>query len=111
MFNMSSSAFCHGLDFRFPDPGGQVYRWCGFRLTRVVARDDGSWFVVCGNGPGVPGELRGGWIAGGGRIAGLRWITRGGHRVDCGLFAPDPRARNWRRLLVRLRVPMHSPLS
>ena len=108
---MSSNAFCQNLEFVFPDPAGNIVRLFGFRLRRFVARADGQWFVESGRGEGLDAELRAGWIAGGGRLLGLRWKTRNGGWVECGLLCLRPGNPDWRRLLVRLRVPMKASLS
>jgi hypothetical protein len=77
----------------------------------MVAGADGRWFLVPTRGEGVIAELRAGWIAGGGRLVGLRWRTRAGDRFDCGLLCLRPNEAGWRRLLVRLRVPMSAPFA
>jgi hypothetical protein len=112
---MSSNAFYQNLEFTFPDPAGNIYRLFGFRLRRLVARADGEWFVETDRIEGSLAELQAGWVAAGGRLVGLRWRIRDGggkgERVDCGLCCAQPELPDWRRLLVRLRVPMRAPLS
>lgn len=111
MSSMSSTAFCQTLEYVFPDPSGNIFRFSGFRLRRIVARADGRWFLVPNRGEGAIAELHAGWIAGGCRLVGLRWRTRAGDRFDCGLLCLRPAEPGWRRLLVRLRVPMSAPFA
>ncbi|MBT8442321.1 MAG: hypothetical protein KJO76_08045 [Gammaproteobacteria bacterium] len=108
---MSSSAFCQILEFRLPDPSGNILRFSGFRLRRIVARTDGRWFLVPCRGDGAIADLQAGWVAAGGRLLGLRWKTRTGERFECGLLCLQPEEAGWRRLLVRLRVPMSPPFA
>lgn len=108
---MWSNAFCQTVDFEFPDRSGAILRFSGFGLRRIIAHPSGDWSVVLKSGERVDVELVRGWAAGGMRAVGLQWEARDRRRFSCGLCCLSPSQDPWRRLLVRLRVPMSPRLS
>lgn len=108
---MWSNAFCRTLEIALPDPSGTIVRPFGFGICAIVAHVSGDWTLRLCGGEICDVQLRGGWIAGGGRAVGLRWISSDRRRFACGLISRDLEADDWRRLLVRLRVPMATQLS
>ncbi len=108
---MWSNAFCQTLELEFPDGSGTFYRLFGFRIRRIVAHASGDWSLQLRSGERVRVRLEHGWIAASGRVVGLRWVGDQRSRYDCGIFCVEPRRADWRRLLVRLRVPMPGRLS
>jgi len=86
-------------------------RLSGFRVRRIIAHASGRWSLDLGNDECVEVELLHGWIAWGGRLVGLCWMSRERGRFVCGLCCLEPGLDRWRRLLVRLRVPMPAQLS
>jgi len=105
------NGFYQTLEFELPDPSGTVRRFSGYRLRRIIAHASGRWSLDPGTGEYVDVEILHGWIGGGGRLVGLRWRSRDGRRFVCGLCCPKPDHDRWRRLLVRLRVPVPQQLS
>jgi hypothetical protein len=108
---MWSNAFCQTIDLGFPDPDGAMRRFAGARLTRIVAHASGRWLLELRSGERFAAELTHGWIAGGGRLVGLRWSARGRGPQSCCLYCAEPARDRWRRLLTRVRVPMATGLS
>jgi len=95
----------------FPDPSGSVLRFSGYRIRRIIAHASGRWSLDVGDREYVDVELLHGWIGAGGRLVGLRWMSGERRRFVCGLCCREPTRDPWRRLLVRLRVPMPPRLS
>ena len=108
---MWSNGFWHAIEIAIPDPDAAVRRWFGRELLALGTSPSGRWLLTLDDESPVAARLERGWIAGGGRVVGLRWITSDGRRVECGLYCARPGARRWRRLLVRLRVPLSGRLS
>ena len=108
---MWSNGFYQTLELELPDPSGVVLRFSGSGIRRVIAHASGRWSLDLGQDACFEVELLHGWIGGGGRLVGLRWMSREGCRFVCGLCCLDPDRDRWRRLLVRLRVPMPPRLS
>lgn len=109
---MWSNAFYQTVDLRLPDPSRVAFRYAGFGIRRIVAHASGEWALVLEDGEHFDVELRYAWIAAAGHLAGIDWRGREEpRRISCGLYCLDPAQDTWRRLLVRLRVPMPTRLS
>jgi hypothetical protein len=108
---MWSNAFHQTLEFKFPDSSGTATRLFGFGIRRMIGHASGCWTLETRSGGCVEGRLRHGWIAAGGRLVGLCWTSEDGHRYACVLLTVHPGRARWRRLLVRLRVPMLQRLT
>ncbi|MGI9342670.1 MAG: hypothetical protein ACR2QV_07450 [Gammaproteobacteria bacterium] len=108
---MWSNAFCQTLELRFPDPAGAFARPFGRRIQRILVHASGAWSLGLADGRTVDASLRAGWIAAGGRAVGLSWMGDDRRRYACMILCTRPEQRPWRRLLVRLRVPMTTQLS
>lgn len=111
VFSMWSNAFHQTLEFSFPDSSGAVRCLFGFGVRRIVAQGSGRWVLDTDDEGCIEASLRHGWIAAGGRMIGLCWISDGGRRFRCGLLTFHPEQARWRRLLVRLRVPLSQRLT
>lgn len=108
---MWSNGLSQTLELEFPDESGTVFRVFGLGIRRIVAHASGDWSLQLRSGERVRVRLRHGWIAASGRAIGLRWVSADRRRFACGICCVDPRRAGWRRLLVRLRVPMPGRLS
>jgi hypothetical protein len=108
---MWSNAFYQTLEIRLPDPAGSLVRPFGQRIQRILVHASGAWSLGLADGSAVDVSLRAGWIAAGGRAVALSWIADDRRRYVCMILCTRPEERRWRRLLVRLRVPMAAQLS
>lgn len=121
---MWSNGFYRTIELASADRAAPVVRLFGGRVASVVAQASGSWSLRLVSRPasaaargGALGDewlevrLTHGWIAVGGRLIGLRWVARDGRRFSCWLWCRRPGSARWRRLLVRLRVPMAAGLA
>jgi len=104
--SMWSNAFHQTLELEFPDSSGTATRLFGFGIRRMIGHASGRWTLETRVGGYVEVRLCYGWVAAGGRLVGLCWTSEDGRRFTCGLLAFHPGRARWRRLLVRLRVPM-----
>jgi hypothetical protein len=108
---MWSNAFYQTLEIELPDPSGTVIRLFGFGICRMIAHASGRWTLDTRGAGCIEARLQYGWIAGGGRLVGLCWMGEDGRRYACGWLSVRPELARWRRLLVRLRVPMPQRLT
>ena len=109
--SMWSNAFHQTLEIEFPDASGSVLRLFGFGIRRMIAHGSGRWTLDIRRRGCIEARLQYGWIAAGGRLVGLCWKGEDGRRYACGLYAIGPERARWRRLLVRLRLPMTQRLT
>ena len=108
---MWSNAFYQTLDLDLSGSKSSIWRLFGFNICRVIAHPSGRWVLETRTGRLVDAHLHSGWIAGGGRFTGLSWAGSDGNRYACALFAVHPEGAQWRRLLVRLRLPIPERLA
>jgi hypothetical protein len=75
-------------------------------ITRIVAQQSGNWIIETEPGERLEVRLISGWIIGSGLSIGLCWKSSDGRCFRSWLtsWRQDPVA--WRRLQVRLRMPV-----
>ena len=113
---MWSNGFYQTIDLACAERGGPVVRWFGRRVLVIRAHGSGRWSLKMAATGGCPEawvdvRLTHGWIAAGGRLMGLRWVTADQKPWVCCLSCRNMGAVGWRRLLVRLRVPIMLSLA
>ncbi len=115
---MSSSRFLHTIEIR----SGRAARLFGSgrRLDRFTLDMKGDWQLYFDSGSGVAARLVSAWVFAG-RLLALSWqVTPGGdagstfaggkrvvsRRVNAWVFRHGVHGDSWRRLMVRLRLPV-----
>ena len=86
-----------------------VIRQARHRVLRVQMLAGGGWQLTCASGARIAAQLRGAWL--GGRVAGLEWRGSDGLTYRCLLTSADCGTVNWRRLRVRLRLPISAAMA
>ena len=75
-------------------------------ITRIVAPPSGNWVLETEQGERYEARLIHGWIIGSGLSIGLAWKSCEGPRFRCWLTCWRQDPVTWRRLQVRLRMPV-----
>ena len=121
---MWSNGFYRTIELALTDRAGLIVRLSGGRIASIMVHASGSWSlrlasdVASGDASGsaigddwLEVRLTHGWIAAGGRLVGLRWVAPDGRSFASCLWCGTPGTACWRRLLVRLQVPMVTGLA
>ncbi len=88
----------------------QVFRNQSAHVSRAILGADGRWRIWIGSkSTGLPADLTGAWFCG--SWAALRWRGTAGQAYVAWLRAQDCSASDWRRLRVRLRLPLSNVMT
>ncbi len=88
----------------------RIFRRQSQHVNRAMLAPDGRWRIwIKSNSGGLPASLTSAWFCG--RWAGLSWRSPTGQAYWAWLRAQDCSADQWRRLRVRLRLPLSDVMT